>query len=410
MNRRNINEALGVPENIIQSAIKLYDYIVGYLSSLDDINSDDKYNIQIIGDFRISDMNLKNINLTIELHKYNIDNFVLISMGQASERVINSMFQVEAILKPNETDLMIDLATPTTFDDEELVNFFKNNKKYLVPILAHELKHGYDIFKKPKANLLKKIEYNVYSDSNFGGLKPLSRFLFNSYYIHNIENLVRPTELAAHIQLDEVTPEQFKDYFLGNKIYQTLKEIKNFSYEELRNKLMEYEIEMDDLLNHIGESYDTLQEKVDRILELFYINITNWKNEKILKYIYPTGIDNPLFIFLKTPEKDNYLNYFFNKTEKYKKDYLSFYKNEERFQRTTAFNMIKKLAKLYEMTYQNITEPRKPKPMLPENKSIWNWELYKKIKGEKKSIGKKIKTKDELISEMVNRLKNKFKK
>ena len=29
--RRKINEALGVPENIINSAIKLYDYIFAYV-------------------------------------------------------------------------------------------------------------------------------------------------------------------------------------------------------------------------------------------------------------------------------------------------------------------------------------------------------------------------------------------
>ena len=45
---------------------------------------------------------------------------------------------------------------------------------------------------------------------------------------------------------------------------------------------------------------------------------------------------------------------------------------------------------------------------MKENKSIWNWELYQKIKGKSPNITTKIKTKDEIISEMVNRLKNKL--
>ena len=73
---KRINEALGVPENIIESAINLYDYIFAYVSSLRNIESQDKYQTQIIGNFRISDMNLRNINLTIELHTNKIDNFI----------------------------------------------------------------------------------------------------------------------------------------------------------------------------------------------------------------------------------------------------------------------------------------------------------------------------------------------
>jgi len=39
-----------------------------------------------------------------------------------------------------------------------------------------------------------------------------------------------------------------------------------------------------------------------------------------------------------------------------------------------------------------------------ENKSIWNWELYQKYFGEKNLITNKIKSKDELISRIINKL------
>ena len=60
--KNKLNEALGVPENIIESAINLYDYIFAYVSTLRNIESQDEYQIQIIGNFRISDMNLRKIN------------------------------------------------------------------------------------------------------------------------------------------------------------------------------------------------------------------------------------------------------------------------------------------------------------------------------------------------------------
>lgn len=406
--KKRIHEALGVPENIIDSAIKLYEYISAYVSGLRNIESEDVHKIQIIGDFRISDMNLKKVNLKVELDKNKIDSFILLSMGQSSENVINSMFEMKAIINPDEIDMSIEIATPEQFKDEELSEFIRSNKKYLIPIIAHELKHGYDIFKKNTYNLYKKVEYNVFSSNSFGKIKPLTEVLFNSYYIHHIENLVRPTELAAQIQLEKITPEQFKNFFLENKIYQTLKKIQNFTIEGLKNELESYITEINDLLDHIGENYVSEQEKIDRVLELFYINITNWKNEKIINYIYPFGVDNPLFAFMQTPEKNNYLDEFFKKSGKFDGNYLSFFKNEEKYQRYTASNMIKKLARLYELTYKNIEEPRKPKPILPENKSIWNWDLYQKIKGGNSSITNKIITKEEFLSDIANKLNNKI--
>ena len=44
-----------------------------------------------------------------------------------------------------------------------------------------------------------------------------------------------------------------------------------------------------------------------------------------------------------------------------------------------------------------------------ENKSIWNWEKYQEYFGEKNVISKNIKSKDELISEIIKRINKKTK-
>lgn len=44
-----------------------------------------------------------------------------------------------------------------------------------------------------------------------------------------------------------------------------------------------------------------------------------------------------------------------------------------------------------------------------ENKSIWNWELYQKYFGEKKLINKEIKSRDELVLQIIERIKKKTK-
>ena len=70
---------------------------------------------------------------------------------------------------------------------------------------------------------------------------------------------------------------------------------------------------------------------------------------------------------------------------------------EEKYQQQTAFKMIKKLGRLYELTQENIME----------NKSIWDREKYQKYFGKNYPITTTIKSKDELISELVKRINNK---
>lgn len=397
MNRRNINEALGVPENIIVSAVKLYNGIISYLDGLSNIDGQDLYTFDLVGDYRISDMQLNEIHMKLKLHKDVDYDFDLLSMAQETKNVINQYFQIEAKVGEGSITLNIDMIAPEEFNDEELVNYFKNNKRYLVPILAHELKHGYDSYKKPTYNFGKKVDYIVISEGRFANIKPLNDFLYKSYYIHNIENLVRPTELAAEIELDKITPKQFYNFFTKNKIFGTLKKIKDFSYDGLKDELKSYIGVIDDLLESLDESYDSDEEKIDRVLELFFINLLNWKTEKIWKFFYPVQKEDFLFQFIRVPEIDNFINFIYKKLNKYDDDYKSFLINEIKQMNIMGFKMIKKLGKLYELTYGNIVE---------EKKSIWNWEKYQKIKGRKNKITNKLKTKDELIAELKIRIKN----
>ena len=62
--------------------------------------------------------------------------------------------------------------------------------------------------------------------------------------------------------------------------------------------------------------------------------------------IYPKGKHPLRFIGNKERFYDEYLN----KITKFASDYNSFYKSEARFLNQEAFRMIKKLARLYELT------------------------------------------------------------
>jgi hypothetical protein len=397
--RRKINEALGVPVNIIPSAIKLYDDIYGFLSNLSDIQSDDEYSTILSGDYTISDMKLRTINLEVELHKVQGGGFSFLSFGQGVQVSVNDQFQMEVFVEEDETLIKIEFIVPENFKDKELLDYYQQNKNRFISIIAHELKHAYDSFKKNKTNLPMRVDYQISSNSGFGGVRPLSRFLYLSYYIHHIENLVRPTQLATEIHLGKITPKQFYDFFVGNEIFKILKEAKEFSLENLKESLKKYMVQIYEILDMVGMDVDTEDEAIDSILELFYINLVNWKQEQMVNFIYPRGRNNPMFQHMVNDDKDNYIINYGNKIEKYKDDYERFYIDEARFMKNTATRMIKKLGRLYELTNQTT---------MKENKSIWDWEMYQKIHGKNSPIVTKLKTKDELISELSKRIKKKL--
>jgi hypothetical protein len=397
--RRKINEALGVPVNIIPSAIKLYDDIYGFLSNLSDIQSDDEYSTILSGDYTISDMKLRTIELHVELHKVQSRGFSFLSFGQGVQFSVNDQFQMEVFVEEDETIIQIEFIVPEQFEDNELLEYYQENKNRFISIIAHELKHAYDSFKKNKTNLPKRVDYQISSNSGFGGVRPLNRFLYLSYYIHHIENLVRPTQLATEIHLGKITPKQFYDFFVGNEIFKILKEAKEFSLENLKESLKKYMVQIYEILDMVGMDVDTEDEAIDSILELFYINLVNWKQEQMVNFIYPKGRNNPMFQHMVNDDKDNYIINYGNKIEKYKDDYERFYIDEARFMKNTATRMIKKLGRLYELTNQTT---------MKENKSIWDWEMYQKIHGKNSPIVTKLKTKDELISELSKRIKKKL--
>jgi|688.fasta_scaffold99562_2 hypothetical protein len=399
--RRKINEALGVPVNIIPSAIKLYEDVYKFLSSLSDIQSDDEYNTILSGDYTISDMKLTTIELGITLHKVQGSGFRVLNFAQGLNVLVNDQFQMEVLVEETETIIKIRFIVPEQFEDKELLDYYQQNKNRFISIIAHELKHTYDAFKKNKTNLPAEVDYRTSSSKSFGNVVPLNRFLFISYYIHHIENLVRPTQMATEIHLQKITPKQFYNFFVENEIFKILKEAKEFSLENLKESLKNYMPQIYEVLKKVGHSANTEEEAIDLILELFYVNLAHWKQQQMVGLIYPRGRSNPLFKHMVNDDKDKYIITYAGKIQKYANDYERFYIDEAKFMKNTATKMIKKLGRLYELTHQN-------QNTMTENKSIWDWEMYQKIYGKKSPIVTKLKTKDELISELSKRIKKKL--
>jgi len=352
-----LNESLGVPTNIIPLAKELFDFIVNGIYPDDDLEGLCEGPLVMSGNFNIADMTIKDIvigfGFGVSRAKRPVE---LAGMGSHFDRSIGINKKTKGYYAgtfvKDEVLMSIKFLVPEDVIGQDIINYMKKEKEFLIPILAHELKHFYDKFKNPRVGVKKWTEYTVVSQNSFGGIQPLNDFLFLSYYVHEFENLVRPTEMAATIDIKRVKPEDFKTFFMDTDIYKKLKIAQEFSLDRMKEQLKNYFVQIVVILLEIGYDFTELmtidkKQIIELILKEFYESLLVWKGKMMEAIIYPSGKHPLRFIGNKERFYDEYLN----KITKFASDYNSFYKSEARFLNQESFRMIKKLAKLYELTY-----------------------------------------------------------
>jgi len=360
-------EALGVPEGILKSSESMYKQLLKYISDEGDNDvEDENYYFKLDGPFKINEYKIKSINLRLTfITTDNVDTITIASLGFSASARLNSNLMLINSNDKNNLEMSINIATPDTITFSELYQFIKVKDKDIISSFAHELKHSYDSVKKPSESIRDRSKYVAYTSVGFG-LKPIDEFIFNLYYTTVIESLVRPTEVMSLLKQNKVKRKNFIDFLLNNETYNTLKKIHNFSLDKLLMELSQEMPTINSILNHLNEQgrYNTDEEKIDRILYLTYINLTN----DMGKTFFSVLIDNPFearFGFLDE-RKPVMLNNFINEITKFNDNPNDFFEYEEKKFKFVSSKMMKKLSKLY--------------AMLPEDKkSIKNWDLHQKI-------------------------------
>lgn len=355
-------EALGVPTGIIPLAKELYEYIIQNIETDDNLKELAERKIVLEGNFNINDMSVKKIEISFKFQTVEDDEGVLELLGMSSY-FDNTIGVTKRMTKPyamiglkDEVKISVNFAASDDILGDDIKHLFIVDKNYLIPVLAHELKHFYDKFKKKRQPVPVWSEYSVVSKVNFGSIKPLNDFLFLSYYLHEFENMVRPTELAAMIDVEQITPDKFKKFFMNTEIYRLLKMGQEFSLKNLRKELNNYILQILGTLVEIG--YEPIHlyfmknqdngddEIVELILKEFYEHMLTWRGS-FLKMILFDGEPHPLRFIGK---KDQYLDDYYQKIVKFGPDYDKFYEKEEKFLQSEATRMIKKLSGLYAFT------------------------------------------------------------
>ena len=394
--RQRIKEAVGVPANIEVVAQNLYNDIAKKLKNKEIgpedvvkfkfINKDDRYSF--------ADFKPKFITVEFGLGTYSgdaIDNNtgnkitggLVHSMGFSRASKLNDVFDLISVDTDGGVELNIDYAQPE--DDEEwsgnkILDTMEKNKSNSISSLGHELKHAYDNFKKPTEKVVDRSNYSGFQRSR-SGVRPMDQFMFNMYFINQIENLVRPTESYVEMVSDGVvTKEQFLKFLLNSKTYKTLVQIRDSSFDTLVEDLKGYETEIDDYLNNTVDNYDSssldIDDKVKYFLKVFAFATARKVHEVRKQLLTPvTNLFQMLFGGNDNPEADKFLDSTLGDLVKMMDNPNKFYYTSIENMKKIAIKMMKKLSKLYSLI-------NKDKTITVETRDPMSFEmdqLYRKI-------------------------------
>jgi hypothetical protein len=376
-----INEALGVPNSILEAAEDLYGVFADNLRSITD--KEREYDFQgdldiVLGDkkkIRIDEYNLK-----IEVNEgEDFDSKVAIaSMGMGQQFRFDRDIMMKNTAQSTTADFSITYIVLPEWEPKDLYEEFIRDRDRTIGSLAHELKHKYDKQVKP-IDLIGK-------DAEYAAIERLPPFLIPEvdekfvryiYFTDIAEDLVRSTEVASNIRSKGIKKSEFREFLKNNKTFQNLVEIKNFTFEKLIRGIYNNIDTVDMIFDKIDVDTDGMstKDKVKKFLTIIYVNIANLKLEVFSDYVSHSEDLFKQFLrsmgssFPEDDKIDEILLNFQKHVIKYKDNPLQFFKSEiDRFHKVSDQTM-RKISKLYAIAKDDIKM----------NESIIDWELHKKL-------------------------------
>ena len=385
---RLITEALGVPDNILNTAKEVFDMISVNLKTIDE--KEDEYTFTNYPHYELGDKKkiiIDEIELTVNVEEFpGYDGKPdIMSMGMRQKFYFDRDVKLKRSEPSSTAEIEITFGVSSDWEPYELYSTFVKNKDKYLPSIAHELKHKYDKQSKEFDLIGRDAEYQaIMGYGNFGIPAIDQKFMRFLYYGHMAENLVRPVEIASEMEHQNITKAQFYQFLTNNRVYQELQEIKNFTFEKFIKMIHKSMDRVDALLEHMGEDPSNMSdtEKIRTVLEKVYFVLLNNKMEifmdmttnkkeeleNMLKQMLGQEID-PM-----TGEIGDVRKTFLNHVSKFRDKPLDFFKSEIENMSYNANKMLKKISKLYAMAKDGtqVTE------------SILNWELHQKLMEKKR--------------------------
>lgn len=360
---KKINEALGVPDNILKIGERLYADALDITKrerSFDELSK----KIYTVPGGKIGDVDFKSIDISFDFDfesnqgyfgKYDLFLYdgmtfmpekhkVLPSKGSYVKKFENSGDNIKIIVefKVNEADFELYAES----EHLKLFNsFLLDNKSKIVESLTHELMHAYDFHKSNVKSLESRVRYvAILAELQRTNIRPLNELLYMMYYFDRVENSVRPSELAAELKSRGIKQDEFLDNFKNTSAYKYIQRVKSLSFESFMDNLKSYIRIFEQILIYAGMNDDSvIRMSQDRVIDLgmgmLYEIFKSSKSEAMQHYL-SDGIGN-----LSGKERSYFEKYLKNLNKD--KDYKDFFKREIQVLKVTADKVLRKLSGIY---------------------------------------------------------------
>jgi hypothetical protein len=381
-----INERLGVPNKIIDSATNLYDLILSHFGdkSLDSsLLTESEYSVDLPIQIEIADLKFNSVKFRVNLVSGLDDGTKvdIISWGVAS--MPDSTKNYKLYYDKNLIDdikLFINFAITDETNFTDIYDYIKNERSRTIGILSHELKHVYDKYMLGKVFLEDIVDYSTWSNTRTG-FRPIDEFIYYMYFISKTESLVRTSELAGELVTSDISKSEFKEFLNGSSTYENLVDIKGFTYQSLKSKLLSD-------IDHVRKQFvdledETDEEVLDTALEIAYIAIVKSSGKEMKSIL---RLDDPKLDKMRDLEikifgmcKDTeFFNKYLNKIVfNNKEEFFLYCEKKLNFE---ADKVIRKIIKLYDMCKDDVVNPLMTKiNQRVDGKCIVNPKLYDKL-------------------------------
>jgi hypothetical protein len=401
-----IKEEVGVPSGIYDNAVKLTNILKTKIKDFPNQYSEidnELYTkkINFSPPMEIGGMEFEYFHIVIDVHPQdNLDSAQLMGLGVPS-------FVGNPDLSKKNSKLSVDIDKDKIFlkisfaiqEDEytQIEDWFNldENVRYIITNITHELKHIFDSTKRKSQSLNKRVDYQSYS--NFIRELPVCEsfrnLVFLLYYVHEIENMVRPSELYAHMMGNNITKEKFLEELKKTDIFTYLLKGKNWSVENLKTELLSDIDCVKDILEQMGEDFEGLEDSdtvllfMRNILKFFKLFSKKTFNDLLNSFDTTSRLDalsqlSRLFNIRKTPEninRDKRLEEYLRQFTKYGNNYEKVLFNYEKRINFESERVMKNISKIYSLLpSENESELHSKINKKTMKESYINYEFYKK--------------------------------
>ena len=418
--RKILREAVGVPEGIHDSAVKLMKELSVNVDNFKQIG-EDMYKLELVFEdpLKIGQMDLENMDIVIDLHtqSFDLDKVELMGLAVPQQHSGKPEIQkkkptIKLELDKDNLFILFNFAIDDDLDFSDIEDWFKDKSNIddITSVISHELKHIYDTFVKPRESVKSRVNYSMQSRIAQGAIPicdDLKEMFFLMYFVDNIENLVRPTEIYSYMMTKGITKEGFLNQLKSTDTYKHLHNAMFFSKQNLKNDLLDDMDCINGILDSV-QSQDfsdlTDEEKVDEFMELIPMVYANFGAVTFVEYIESfEKKEHPLLSELKqilgmdnNSVKDEELKT--QRLHEFMGKFKNFVENPDKFydfyQKSLNFNgrqIFKKISKVYSLLpsekEENKIHSKINKREMKESDYI-NKEFYdKKSKMEEKDYG-----------------------